>query len=374
MVKVLVAPDKFKGSLTAKQVCNAVSLFFASNKKYDVSTLPLADGGEGTFEILLDYFQGTERSVLVHDPLLRKVNANYGIAQDGKTALIEMAKASGLQLLNENERNPLVTTTFGTGELITHAMQHDVKSIILGIGGSATNDGGIGMAKALGFRFLNSSGNEVKSLGGQELANIASIDRSNVDPRLSEVEVTTLCDVKNPLTGPDGASQIFARQKGASAGDIKILEQGMIRFERLLNEHYGFSTQFEGAGAAGGLGAGAAYFLNSKLRKGMDFISNATSLEKRISESDIIITGEGKLDTQSLSGKVVHHVCALAKKYQKKVIVLCGVLELEEHQLQRSGIDECLTLSDGVNTENSINNAFELIIERLRDSRILGTL
>lgn len=371
MVRILVAPDKFKGSLTAMEVCTAVNEFLSGDKKYSVSMVPLADGGEGTFEILLDYFKGSKHEAFVHDPLSRKIRASYGVSGDGKTAFIEMAKASGLQLLTQKERNPLVTTTFGTGELIAHALEKEVSTVILGIGGSATNDAGAGMASALGYRFFDASGSQLRDLTGQALGKVAHIDRSHVNPLLSRVKVITLCDVKNPLTGDSGAATVFAPQKGAAPSDVKILENAMIHFENLLKFNYGFSVKFEGAGAAGGLGAGARFFLNARLTRGMDFLSEVTSLESKISESEIIITGEGKLDSQSLSGKVVQRVTELAKKHNKKVIAVCGVLELDSQELKHLGIDECLVLSEGEEHQNTMNNAFSLLKARLHESKIL---
>jgi glycerate 2-kinase len=371
MVRVLVAPDKFKGSLTAAEVCAAANEFLSVEKQYAVSMLPLADGGEGTFEILHNYFQGTMHEVIVHDPLMRKIKALYGISGDGKTAFIEMAKASGLQLLKPEERNPLKTTTFGTGELIAFALEKKVNTILLGLGGSATNDAGLGMAEALGYRFYELSGTQLHNLNGQSLDKVLKMDRSYVNPLLNKVKVIALCDVKNPLSGESGATRIFAPQKGATASALKILEGGMVNFENLLKSQFGFSSTFEGAGAAGGMGTGACFFLNAKLARGMDFVSDVTRLEDKISKTDIVITGEGKLDSQSLSGKVVQCVTELAKKHQKKVVALCGVLDLSEPQLRDIGIDECLVLSGDEDLPNSIKNAFALIKKRLAESRVL---
>jgi glycerate 2-kinase len=374
MVNVLVAPDKFKGSLTAPEVCDAVKAFLLKGKKHSVSLLPLADGGEGTFEILLDYFHGTTHHISVHDPLMRKINATYGLSQDKKTAFIEMAKASGLQLLKNNERNPLITSTYGTGELIADALLRKAEKIILGIGGSATNDAGVGMAKALGFRFLDKSGTEVHGSGGKILNEIAAIDDSQVNPLLRHVSVIALCDVKNPLTGTEGAAKVFAPQKGASPFDTEILEQSMVSFQVLLRSKFRFDTMFEGAGAAGGLGAGASFFLKAQLRPGMDFIAEATNLEKKIADCDVVITGEGKLDSQSLSGKVVQRVITLAKKYRKRTIILCGVLDLPPAQVQDLGVDEFIVLSEDGEIQNSMSNASELIKTRLHSSKILKSL
>jgi glycerate kinase len=370
MVKILVAPDKFKGSLSAAEVCQSVSDALTPNKKYSVTTLPLADGGEGTFEVLLDHFKGHTVSVEVHDPLMRKINASYGISNDGTTAYIEMAKASGLQLLKPKERNPLHTTTYGTGELISDALYKGITKIVLGIGGSATNDGGVGMASALGFTFLKDT-NFFNPVGGKDLKNITSIDRSIIHAHLLQAEFLTLCDVSNPLTGKNGSAHVFAAQKGASTPEIDQLEEGLIHLENLLKSQFNFSTNFEGAGAAGGLGAGAKFFLNTRIVSGMKYVSQATSLEEHVKSSDLIITGEGRLDSQSLSGKVIQHVAQLSNAYDKKVIVLCGVNELNKTELKQLGITECLELSKGVDRQYAIENASKLVKERLAESKLL---
>lgn len=373
MVKVLVAPDKFKGSLSAAEVCQAVLEALANDKKYTVTCLPLADGGEGTFEVLLTHFRGRTVTIEVHDPLMRKVKASYGISNDGTTAFIEMAKASGLQLLKPEDRNPLHTTTYGTGELISDALYKGITKIVLGIGGSATNDGGVGMASALGFTFLNHKF-FFNPVGGKDLKKITGIDCSLIHPHLLEAEFITLCDVKNPLTGRTGSANVFAAQKGASADDINRLEEGLINFENILRDQFNFSTDFEGAGAAGGLGAGAKFFLNARIVRGMEYVSQATALEELIKTSDIVITGEGRLDSQSLSGKVVQHVAKLSDASGKKVIVLCGTNELDSAELRQLGVTECLELSKGEDIQFAIKNASELVKKRIAESKVLRDL
>jgi glycerate kinase len=373
-VKILVAPDKFKGSLTAVEVCLAVEHFFKGKQNYAVTKLPLADGGEGTFEVLLEYFEGTVQHAIVFDPLMREISATYGISKDRSTAFIEMAKASGLQLLKPEERNPSHTTTFGTGQLILDALSKDVKRIILGIGGSATNDAGVGMATALGFRFFDQSGNNIAVGGGKDLITISKIGTADVDPRLKQVTFITLCDVTNPLCGPTGAAYVFSAQKGADEKTVRELDRGLQNFANVLANQFGFMTNFEGAGAAGGLGAGALFFLNSEITKGMNFISEITHLKNKIFFSDIVITGEGKLDQQSLSGKVVQQVCEHAKNHNKKVIVICGVSEVDSDVLHELGIDECIQLSEGIDHKDAVKNAFELIQKRLATSVVLNQL
>jgi glycerate 2-kinase len=373
MVRILVAPDKFKGSLTAREVCAAVAEALSSRQKFHISLLPLADGGEGTFEILVDHFKGRTITVAVHDPLMRKITASYGMSNDGSTAFIEMAKASGLQLLRAEERNPLNTSTYGTGELIADALLQGATNIILGIGGSATNDAGVGMASALGYTFF-SNNMFFNPLGGQDLKKITRIDQSMIHPQLSNAEFTTLCDVNNPLTGPHGSAHVFARQKGATKDAIDLLEQNMISFADLLKREYSFDTGFVGAGAAGGLGAGGKFFLKAKIVSGMEYVSQATELRTHISNCDVVITGEGKLDDQSRSGKVVQHVAQLAREQNKKVIALCGINELDETTLTALGIHESLELAAGVDREYAITHAYQLVKARILESKLLRIL
>lgn len=371
MVRVLVAPDKFKGSLTANEVCDIVSGYLNTRKNCVVTTLPLADGGEGTFEILLNHFHGNVVETIVHDPIMRQITATYGLSGDGKTAFIEMAKASGLQLVKNEERNPLHTTTYGTGELIADAMKRGVENIVLGIGGSATNDAGVGMAIALGYKFFDDRDNEFIPHGGNDLSKICRIDRQAYHT-FARVNVTTLCDVQNLFTGSRGASHVFAPQKGANADDVRRLETNMLHFQRLLLEQFNFDANFEGAGAAGGLGAGSKFFLRSTMTSGMEYMATVTNLAQKIAGSDIVITGEGKLDAQSLEGKVVGIVSQMAKSNNKRVLAVCGICELSPSQLTSAGIDECLELATDVPLEYSLRNSALLVRQKLSESRLLS--
>jgi glycerate 2-kinase len=371
LVKILVAPDKFKGSMTASEVCDAVKEFFEPMKsRYTVTTVPLADGGDGTFEFLRQNFDAKIIQTNVHDPLLREFNASYALAEDGSKAFIEMAKASGLQLLKEDERNPLETSTYGTGELIKHALDKGVKEIILGIGGSATNDAGVGMASALGFRFLNCSRKTIINPRGKDLFSIQTIDLTGVNALLNNVAFTTLCDVTNPLTGETGAAKIYGPQKGASPADVLLLEEGLRNFQNVLSQQHNFSCEFPGAGAAGGLGAGAKFFLNSKMSGGFDYLASIAGLQKKIDDADIVITGEGMLDDQSLCGKVVSKVSAMAKRSGKVVLIICGKNTMSSEQRATLGANEILELSAGIDIKTSVENAFELVKMRLHESKI----
>ena len=353
-MNILIAPDKFKGSLTANEVCEAVrEALLEMNSSHEISEVPLADGGEGTFEILLENSRGNVKKISVLDPLKRPIRSEYGLSKNKTTAFIEMAKASGLQLLKKTERNPLLTSTIGVGQLIADALDEGVTNIIIGIGGSATNDAGIGMAHALGFRFLNNR-KEILNPIGQSLSDIHSIDDTQVDFRLSKVNFTVLCDVVNPLYGEHGAAHVYSPQKGATSEDVQRLDQGLKHLALLIKQTHQVDLNFPGAGAAGGMGAGAKFFLNATLRKGIDYISELTGLEEKINACDIVITGEGKVDEQTFSGKVVAHVLDLANQYHKPVFILCGQCTLTIDELQKYGAHRMITL---VNYPSELNAA-----------------
>lgn len=362
---ILIAPDKFKGSLTAQQVCQAIEEGLLSiNPSMKIVSIPLADGGEGTSDLLTDFSGGSTVRVTVADPLFREIESAYGISKDGKTAFIEMAKASGLQLLNTEERNPLNTTTFGTGQLIKHALERGAKHIILGIGGSATNDAGIGMAAALGFSFLSATKDKLKPVG-KNLALLASIETDHVHPLLPNAKFTVLCDVQNQLYGVEGAAYIFGPQKGASQEDVKILDRGLLQFKKIAEATFNKGVDFPGAGAAGGLGAGAKVFLKATVSGGFDFISRFTKLEDTIRSVDIVITGEGKIDRQTLSGKVVRGVAQLAARHQKTCIAFTGICDLPADGFRELGVQEIVSLSNEETTEQeAITHAFALLKER----------
>ena len=356
-MKILIAPDKFKGSLTAKQACEAISdglLHF--EYPTEVVHLPLADGGDGLLEVLKEYSEWEERTVTVADPLFRKINASYLVSKD-KIAFIEMAKASGLLLLTETERNPLKTSSYGTGELIKNAIANGVNKIVLGIGGSATNDAGIGMAAALGYKFLNKAGNALPPIGGS-LTEIDQIDASGIVD-LAEIKFEIACDVKNPLVGRNGAARIYAPQKGATVEMVSILEEGLINFARVVQDQFGINVDtIPGAGAAGGLGAGGLVFLNASLKSGIELLLEYSKAENKIIASDIVISGEGKLDEQSLQGKVVSAIAALCEKHQKPLIILCGKNELSYTQFRTSGIKAVYSISDlTADHHDAISNA-----------------
>jgi glycerate 2-kinase len=367
-MNVLIAPDKFKGSLTAKEVCDAIRTgLLQGDSNLSINSIPMADGGEGTCELLTQYINGNIISLKVTGPKFETIKAEYGISKDGSTAFIEMANASGLQLLKPKDRNPLFTTTLGTGELIIDALNKGVRKIVMGIGGSGTNDAGIGMAQALGFEFYDSNNNLLKPVG-ENLIHLHSIKTDRVHPRIKDVEFIGLCDVDNPLFGPTGAAHVYAPQKGANEEAVKLLDDGLRNFETVIQKTFKISADFPGAGAGGGLPCGAKVFLNITIHRGMDYIMKATDLESKIQQADLIITGEGKIDQQTLSGKVVMEIGKLGMKYNKQVVAVSGKCELGNSELQKIGISQVISLMDYQVTENeAISNAYLLIQEKTKN-------
>lgn len=368
-MKILIAPDKFKDSLDALQVSEAIERALKKlNSTHQIQLLPLADGGESTAQLLTEHTKGKWVTCVVHDPLLRKEKTGYGISGDGTTAFIEMAAASGLFLLTPFERNPLKTTTVGTGDLLEHALQQQVKKIVLAIGGSATNDAGIGMAWALGYRFYDNQNQALQPIG-ENLERLHRIDAAQVHPHLKKTEVVVLCDVTNPLYGTNGAAHVFGPQKGATEQDVIRLDKGLQNFAQVVKEQLQLSTDFAGAGAAGGLGAGAKVFLNASFTQGIDYVMQELNVEAAIRKADLVITGEGKLDTQTLSGKVVAGVTALAVRLNKPVIVITGRNELRETEWRQAGIDQVISLVDeNTSVEMAMKQTKKLIEQRITEN------
>ena len=362
-MKILLAPDSFKDSLSAAKVCQALEKgIHQALSNAEIISMPLADGGEGTIETLVRSREGHIINVEVHDPLARKTQSSYGIVAN--TAIIEMAKASGLELLTPEERNPLKTSTFGTGEMIRDALDRGCRDFIIGIGGSATNDGGTGMLQALGIKFLDDEGKEIQARG-EMLSEIEAMYTTNLDARIKQSKIQVACDVTNPLLGENGASKVFARQKGADDQMIEILENGLIHFSEKTFELIGKDvSKVTGAGAAGGLGFGLMAYLGAELKSGFDIISEKVRLEEEIQKADLIITGEGKIDEQSRFGKVPWSVSQLGKKYNKPVICIAGqkgkVTEIEE---DFEGI-YCL-MNEGMDIEFAKENAARLLEEKI---------
>lgn len=322
---ILLAPDSFKESMTAKEACEAMERGIKkANERITCIHVPMADGGEGTMQSLVDATGGEIFSIKVLGPLGNEVNASYGILGDGETAIIEMASASGIHLVRKEERNPFVTTTYGTGQLIKACLDHGIKKLLIGIGGSATNDGGAGVVHALGGRLLDSNGDEL-GFGGGELSRLAKIDLSDFDSRIKDIVVEVACDVTNPLCGENGASNVFGPQKGATPEMIQMLDSGLRNYANIIkSELHKDILEVAGAGAAGGLGAGLMVFLNGELKKGIDIVMEYADLEEKVKGADMVWTGEGSIDFQTQFGKTPYGVASIAKKHDKQVVAFAG--------------------------------------------------
>ncbi len=330
--------------------------------------MPVADGGEGTVEAMIAATQGTEHSAWVTGPLGEKVEACWGMSGDGVTAFIEMAAASGLGLVPPEKRNPLITTSRGTGELILQALEHGAKRIIIGIGGSATNDGGAGMMQALGARLCDAEGQEIGH-GGGSLSRLSRIDLSAIDPRLRDRMIHVACDVTNPLVGERGASRIFGPQKGATEAMIVELDRNLAHYADVIKTSLQVDVKsIPGAGAAGGMGAALMAFLNAELRSGIEIVTEALHLEEQILDCSLVVTGEGRLDSQSIHGKVPVGVARVAKKYHKPVIGIAGSLTHDVGVVHQHGIDAVFSVLTSVSTlEEAFRGAFDNIYHASRN-------
>ena len=360
-MKVVAAIDSFKGSMTSLEVAAAFEKGVKKvYKDAEFIKIPLADGGEGTVKALIDNLDGKMVNIKVKDPLMRDIDSFYGISGDGKTAVIEMAAASGLPLLSSNERNPLKATTFGTGELIKDALEKGCREFIIGIGGSATNDAGTGMLSALGYIFLDENGNELEP-NGENLINIKSFKDDKVMKEVSEAKFLIACDVDNPFYGINGAAHVYGKQKGATGDIIKILDDGMRNFSNVIEKIKKTDiSNISGSGAAGGLGGAFTAFFNSELKPGIDIITEKIELENKINSSDYVITGEGRIDFQSAMGKTPSGVAKLAKKYGIPVIAIGGSVDDEIGNIYDCGItaafsiiDSPMTLGEAMDTKNA---------------------
>ena len=344
-MKIIIAPDSFKESVSASRCAQAIKAGFVSIfPQAECVCLPIADGGEGTVEAMVEATDGKMVMLPVMGPMGDFVGAFYGLSGDGQTAFIEMAAASGLMLVPAGERNPLRATSYGTGELIRHALDAGVRHIILGIGGSATVDGGMGMAQALGARFLDERGESV-GLGGGALQRLGKIDLSDLDPRLPDCRIEVACDVDNPLLGERGAAAVFGPQKGACIEMVAVLERGLQNYARVMLAATGQDVApMVGGGAAGGMGAAARVFLNATLKSGIDIVLEAVHLEEALRDADLVITGEGRMDSQTVGGKAPVGVARIAKKYDIPVIGIAGVLGDGVEAVHQHGIDAVFSI------------------------------
>ena len=370
-MKIVISIDSLKGSLTSIEAANAIKKGILSvDNKSDVVIMPLADGGEGTVEALVQGMNGEEKVISVTGPINEKVNATYGILKETNTAIIEMAQASGLPLVPAELRNPLNTTTYGVGEIIKEAIEKGCRNFIVGIGGSATNDCGVGMLQALGFEFYDENDNLVE-LGGKVLNQIKRIKTDNKLKELDQCNFKIACDVNNPLYGENGAAYIYGPQKGATEEIVKELDKGLKNFAEVVKKDLGKDiAHIEGAGAAGGLGFGFLGFLNSKLESGIKIILDEIKLEEVVKDADIVITGEGRLDNQTAMGKAPIGVAKLAKKHGAKVIAIAGCTTPDAVKCNEEGIDayfsivnKAMTIDEAMKKENATQNMIETTIQ-----------
>ena len=376
-MKIVLAPDSFKGCLTAVEVCNALEKGIRrSFPEADVVKVPMADGGEGTVQSLVDVSGGKVIEKTVHDPLGRRVKSFFGMMGDGNTAVIEMAAASGLPLLRQGERNPRITSTIGTGELILEAINMGASRVIMGIGGSATNDGGRGMAEALGVRFIGSDGKPLAEPGGAALNDLAAIDISGLDKRVAGVEFTVACDVDNPLTGSKGASAVYGPQKGAVPVDVEYLDAALANYALIVKTQLGKDvSEIPGAGAAGGLGAGLMTFCNATLRSGVEIVVEATGLTDKCRGADLVISGEGRTDFQTKFGKTPMGVAKAAKVNKIPVILISGSLAAGARDLYELGVEAMFAIPNGpITLESSLKDAEALLADAAENAvRLFGS-
>lgn len=360
-MKIVIAPDSYKESLSALDVATAIEQGFREIfPQAEYIKLPVADGGEGTVEAMVAATQGRIVEVTVTGPLGTQVEGFYGLSGDEQSAFIEMAAASGLELVLPEQRNPLITTSWGTGELIRNALDAGVKHIIIGIGGSATNDGGAGMVQALGAKLLNSEGDALGQ-GGGALETLARIDISELDRRLHDCRIEVACDVTNPLTGKEGATAIFGPQKGATAEMITRLDAALAHYAALIKRDLDLDVlDLAGGGAAGGMGAALFAFCGAELRQGIEIVTDALHLDRYVAEADLVITGEGRIDSQTVHGKVPVGVAKVAKRYNKPVIGIAGSLTADVGVVHEHGIDAVFSVIYGICTlDDALKNAAE---------------
>jgi glycerate 2-kinase len=364
-VKIVIAPQAFKGSLHAGEVAEAIARGVRQVFPQAVlAVLPIADGGEGTVEALVRSTNGEFIQDVVTGPLGQKVTATWGITGGGDTAVIEMAAASGLPLIRREERNPALTTSYGTGELIRHALDRDVRRLIIGIGGSATNDGGAGMAEALGVRFLDSRGIPL-ARGGLALKGLDRIDASGLDPRVRGVEVVVASDVNNPLCGPNGASAVYGPQKGASPEMVGILDRALHDYASILRRDLGVDVRdVPGAGAAGGMGAGLLAFLHARLCPGVEIVFDAIRIDEALADADFVITGEGRMDSQDIYGKAPVAVAQRARRRGIPTVAIVGSTGRDYRIVFNYGIDAVIgTVNRPMALDRAINEGTRLITE-----------
>lgn len=361
MYRIVIASDSFKGSLSSMEVAEAAARGInAVLPECQTTCLEVADGGEGTSKVLTRHFDGQIITTSASDPLGRRIRAEYGIVTiDGKqTAIIEMAQASGLPLLSQHERNPLLTSTYGTGEMILDAARKGCRRFLIGIGGSATNDGGTGMLEALGFTFTDKDGARMLGLCGKSVKDIYGIDSSTVPQEILDSEFIIACDVDTPFCGPEGASAVFGPQKGATPEMVSELEEGMQNLNAIISRKYGTDlSSVPGSGAAGGLGGAFLACLGAELKRGIDMVLDSIGFDSIIRDASLVVTGEGKLDGQTQQGKVISGIAARANTLGVPVIAIAGIVDMNEEEIRRNGLAAAFPIGPRPQTESDLKYA-----------------
>lgn len=360
-MRIVVAPNAFKECMNAIEAAEAMKKgVLAADPDCEVISVPVADGGDGLTEIMMQAFSGTLIEKVIKGPRMQECDSIFCLAED--LAVIEMARASGLALLSKDEQNPTKTTTYGTGELIIAALDAGAKRIIIGLGGSATCDGGIGMATALGYKFLSKEGDELEPIGAS-LLHIESIDKSGVDPRVTDTLFEAVCDVTNPLTGENGASYVYSAQKGATAEQVEMLDQGLVHLASIVQREMGADiSTLSGAGAAGGLGGGLYVFCGAELKKGIDLVLDIVKFEEHLCGADLVFTAEGQIDFQTKFDKAPAGVARLAKKAKVPCIAICGSVGERVEELRDLGIDAVFSICKGPQSlESAMADGFNLL-------------
>jgi glycerate kinase len=373
-MKIVIAPDSYKESLSALEVAAAIEAGFSEIfPDAEYVKIPVADGGEGTVEAMVAATQGSIVRLTVTGPLGAPVEAFYGLSGDERSAFIEMAAASGLELVPAAQRDPLITNSYGTGELIKNALDRGVEHIIIGIGGSATNDGGSGMMQALGARLLDQQGNEI-AFGGGALPQLARIEIDQLDKRIQQCRIEVACDVTNPLTGEEGASAIFGPQKGATPELVKQLDKALAHYAEIIHRDLDIDVMhIAGGGAAGGMGAALHAFCQAELRRGIEIVTEALGLAEQVKDADLVITGEGRIDSQTINGKVPIGVAKVAKQFNKPVIGIAGSLTEDVGVVHQHGLDAVFSVLFSIGSlEDALANAAQNV--RLTARNVAATI
>jgi len=369
-MKIVIAPDSFKETLSASEVANAIEAgFLEFFPSAEILKLPIADGGEGTVDVLVSATEGSYFSTNISGPMGEVVSARWGMLGDSKTAVIEVAEACGLHLVSVTKRNPMLASSYGVGELILAAVDEGAEHIIIGLGGSSSNDGGMGFLQAIGVRFLDISGNQLRG-DVSSLSSLSDIDLSYMDPRLKRISFEVACDVDNPLVGPQGASAIFASQKGANSEMIDQLETILNHYSSVVSRKFNNDVSlYPGAGAAGGMGYSFKAFLNAELKSGIKIILDKVDFNQHLLNADLVLTGEGKIDSQSERGKAPIGVIEYAKRHKCRIFIIAGTLENSESLISKYGIDKAFSVvSSELSIEEAMASPFESLMAISREA------